>query len=542
MAADNLGMLTIKSHETRIRELCPQAYALTANEAMRLKRIDFAIFQFFDAHREFIGVSREAERDADTGEYIRPAAYHYIYNDESIALLRSTFKSKRISLDNAAKLADRVLSHKLFAVDNIVSIDDNEIEVETYALYVKDGYVGQLERAVYPEFYKVWDEYRDSNAEALRLALRLEAGYLYITTYEINILRIIKHISEYTSQPFTAPMQSGYIAIKATRESTALAAIGRAALNAATYDEINEAHNLTAAIGTEIRLRGKLIGKRAFVSVDKLQRQLLDKACKSGFTSSEIELSLDEFMQLRQLTDKKSAREQFKRAADDYYEVSYEAVSDTGRVRIRPLDAQAILNYGKAVFSFSSKFFDAHKRNGSLEYIPEAYFALSGNNDVNTYSVGIYIYDYTRRNLGKPNENKIKVTTLLEVTSLPSAAEIDSKYYKRQIIEPFFKALSKAATLGGFKYSLALSGGKPLSDRDSVNAHYDYDLFSDCVIVIQWIKEPEYHSQLRERKQAEAERKRLAEGAKVERDRATVEAADKRKRGRKRKVEPVKSE
>lgn len=541
MAADDLGMFTVKQIETRMREQCPQAYALTANEAMRLKRIDFAIFQFFDIHREFIGVSQEAERDSDTGEYTRPAAYHYIYNDESIALLRSTFKSKRISLSNAAKLADRVLSLKLFALDAIIKADEDE--PQEYALYVKEGYAGRLERAVYPEFYEAWDKYGSGNAEALRAALRLEAGYLYITTYEISILRIIKHISEYTSQPFTAPA-AGFIAVKTTRESLSIAYIGRGAAKAAVFDKPTKAYNVKAATGIEIRIKGKLKGKKAEANIDKLEVQLLEKATMSGFTSPVIELSLREFMERRKLTDRGAAREQFKKAINDYYETSYEAVTDAGRIKIRPLDAQADLKNGKAIFSFSQRFFEGHANSASILYLPEGLLAIDGYNS-NAYSIGRYIWDDIKKNLGnRKREGRLRILTLLEVLDLPQDDEAIKLYpsvQRQRVIEPFFEALSIAAKpeYGDFSYKVIDGSGKPVTDMFSLQD--SYSLFRSCLICFKANNEPEDYARLRRERYAAAEATALAKDAKVARDRATVERANRRKAGDKSKGrEPVK--
>lgn len=522
--------------EINMRELCPEAFALTCNEALRLRRINYTLFMFFDTHREFIEVSREAEGD-------RPAAYHNIYNDESIALLRSTFKSKRISLSNAAKLAERILNGKWFALDSVVYRDNDD---GLPRLYLSTGgeRKGVISREDSPEVYGIWDSYTQSglfddermcnplNAEALREALSLEAGYQYITSYEIDLLRTIKHITEYTSQPFTAPMQAGFITVKATRESQSLVSVGRGALDAAVFDERNRVHNITAATGIEIRIKGKRRDKKALVNVDKLEIQLLGKAAESGFTSPVIELSLDEFMERRHLTDKKEARKQFNKAANDYYETSYEAVSDAGRVRIRPLDGQATLHNSKAQFSFTTRFFDAHKNSGSIVYYPEGLLAIDGKSD-NAYTLGRYIWDDIRRNLGKGiREGRLRILTLLEVMDLPQdvdAMAMPPSVQRERVIRPFFNALNIAAKAeyGDFSYRVIDGNGKTVTDMFSILDNYS--LFRSCKIAVKLNHEPEYYAQLRQRKHDAAEAKALAKAAKVERDRATVERANKRK-------------
>lgn len=520
-----------REFEQSIREVCPQAYALTANEAMRLKRIDYTIFLFFDAHREYVGVSREAERDAETGEYTRPAAYYNIYNDESIALLRATFKSKRLSLGNAAKIADRVLNGKWFAIDSVVRLSN----AEPWRAYIStsDGRNEPIEREACPEFYAIWDVTQDiGNAEALREALKLEAGYLYISIYEINLLKTIKLINAYTpAQPFTAPA-AGFIAVKTTRESLSLAYIGRGAAEAAVFDKPTKAYNVKAATGVEIRIKGRLKGKKAEANIDKLEVQLLEKATMSGFASPVIELSLREFMERRKLNDRGTAREQFKKAINDYYETSYEAVTDAGRIKIRPLDAQADLKNGKAIFSFSQRFFEGHKNSASILYLPEGLLAIDGYNS-NAYSIGRYIWDDIKRNLGnRKREGRLRILTLLEVLDLPQDDEAIKLYpsvQRQRVIEPFFEALSIAAKpeYGDFSYKVIDGNGKPITDMffllDS------YSLFRSCLICFKANNEPEDYARLRRERYAAAEATALAKDAKVERDRATVERANRRK-------------
>ena len=530
MAADSL-FTHMRARETERRELCPQAYALTANETMRVKRIDFAIFLFFDAHREFVGVSREAEGD-------RPAAYHNIYNDESIALLQSTFKSKRISLSNAAKIAERVLNGRWFTLDSVVYRDDDG--EQRYYLSTDGERKGVISRDEWPEVYRVLDEQRD-NAEALRDALSLEAGYLYIDSSDLQTLRVIKHISEYASQPFTAPTQAGYIAYKSTREATALMTVGNSALKAARYDDANERYDLITSTGVKIYLRGKLISKRAFVSMDKLLRQLMNKAYDSGFKSREVALTLDEFMRLRRLTDRKEARKQFSQVAIDLsntvIEVRENYKGEKGKSRLPILgkqwepddDSKSPIVNSSIVFMFNADFFEPLRASQSIGYLPEGLLAIDGKSD-NAYTIGVCVWDDIRRNLGKgKREGRLKVLTLLKATSLPAAEDINPKYYKRQIMEPFLAALSKAASAeyGNFTYTIYNADG--VTEADLFEIRFNYALFSSCVIEARLNNEPEAYTQLRQRNHDKREAKALAAAAKVERDRDKVQAAAKRK-------------
>lgn len=528
--------------EVNMRELCPEAFALTCNEALRLRRINYTLFMFFDTHREFIEVSREAEGD-------RPAAYHNIYNDESIALLRSTFKSKRISLSNAAKLAERVLNGKWFALDSVVYRDNDD---GLPRLYLSTGgeRKGVISREDSPEVYSIWDSYTQSgsfddermcnplNAEALREALSLEAGYQYITSYEIDLLRTIKHIAEYTSQPFTVPMQAGYVYYKSTPQTRALNWIGNAALKAAEYDNDSDTYIISA--GTiSIKKEGKPLSFDDSIACKQLEQILLNKAYVDNFTNPNIELTLDEFMRDRQLTDRAEARDKFIDTATMYYQISYEFVikdkdgNVEARYFLRPLEQQAqiIKGRGKPVkvqFGFGLRFFSAMRNNKSIALQPKGALALTGN----AYRIGADIWDDIRANLGKgKREGKLKILTLLKSTSLSwdKADTMAPSQQRQRIIDRFFKALSKAALseYWDFSYKVYMPDGK--TEANIYDLLYDYNLFISCYIVVKLNHEPEHYTQLRQRKYNDAEAADLAKAAKVERDRATVERANKRK-------------
>ena len=484
-----------------MRAICPNAYALSATEALRVARVDNLIWNFFDQHRDFVKI-------VEAGSADRAGVYCNVYNDKSVSLLRDTFKSKRLNLNNAAQIAYRVLGGLWFSLIGVVDMNEN---APKQTALITDKGTKVLNRAEWAEFYKVWDEQGATNAEALRRALDLEAGCLYIELQEINTLKLIVKIAEYQSEPFEREqIQPGYIIYKSTKETTALNSVGYSAIKGARYDEMNERYDLTSSTGVKVYLRGRLMNKGNFANIDKLLRQLMNRAVNDGFVHREIELSLDEYMSARGLRDRKEARQQYSRDAIDLsnviIEVSEMHKKKEGLARLpilgkqwEPSDTKAPIRNSSILFALNADFFELLKRSQSIGYLPEGLLTMDGRSD-NAYTLGAYIWDDARRNLhnGK-RERRLKINTLLTVCGLKTALEVEPKYHKRQIIKPFFEALAKASKpeYGNFSYEIVSPDGKTLTAQE---AAVSYDLFASCLIAYELNAEPDYFSQYRESK------------------------------------------
>lgn len=484
-------MLTPQQRIKRARAKYPEAYALTVNEAIRVQRFDSLIWQFFDTHPEFRRIEHIGEGDRQRDRVV------YLYNDDSISLLKAFFTVKRLSLANAYALASRVLSQPWFEVMSVLYVGDNKPQGQA-SLNTSDGYKGIILED-WREFYKVWSLDDESNAQPIREALKLDDTYLYLCTGERDILQLIKGIAEYDNAPFTTTQEEGFIAIKSTPQSTALVSIGEKAVLEAKYDELNELFDILSSTGEHVYLRGRQLNSNEFISLDKLLRQINSVLHQCGYMTKAITITLEEFMEFRGLSDKKAAREQFERAIALLYEVSL----NYNGLESRYLQTKARIHNSKVALILTDLFFESLRVSGSVALIPQGFFSLDGKSG-NAYKLGITLSDNRRRNIGKPNENRMSIAKLLEATTLNLADKIEPKYYKRQIIEPFFTALNKASAKG-FSYTLVHRGGTPLTPLEQFEIHHNYELFISCLVDVVWDKEPEYYKSLRERKVVEAE-------------------------------------
>lgn len=499
-----------------IRSLHPNAYALSANETIQIERINKIVIEFFNTHREFVQID-----PPDDTHFL--ARKHNIYNQESVGLIKNLLKNKRINLDNAYRIVNRVLNGKWFEVYAAYgSLNAEDFKHLAYITSDKPAAYNKADREQYPKLYEVWDNcikteskdklfdevitHYDYDPEGLRDALSLGNEYLYLCWGERVNLELIKRIYEFGVEPFIQDTE-GFLSIPNVNGTTALNTIGTRALNNAYYDDINERYEIVTTTGVKVTTNNKAvnISSKSFVNMDKLLRQITNKAKIEGYASNRITITLEEFKTLRGIRDDKEARKQLSKAAEDLYNTSVEYTFGKPQVIIktRYVEAKAEIKNSSITFYISGIFFNNLRENKSIGYVPNEFLAIPTKSD-NAYSIAMFLADHKRRNLGRADENRVSIKKLLEVTSLPTVDEIKPNRYKQQIIDPFINALNIAASTGVFKYEKVLSNGKPLTRYQRANFEYDLSVFIACSIDVTWLKEPEIYTQVREEKVKQA--------------------------------------
>lgn len=499
-----------------IRSLHPNAYALSANETIQTERINKIVIEFFNTHREFVQI--DPPNDTHVMSRVRN-----VFNQESVTLIKELLKNKRINLDNAYSIANRVLNGKWFEVYAAYgSLNAEDFKHLAYITSDKPTAFNKADREQYPKLYEVWDNcikteskdklfeeaitHYDYDPEGLRDALSLGDEYLYLCWRERDKLELIKRIYEFGVEPFIQDIE-GFLSMPNSNGTTALTTIGTRAINNAYYDDINERFEMVTTTGVGVKVttnnRDVNFSSKSFVNMDKLVRQIANKAMREGYASKHITITLDEFKTLRGIRDDKEARKQLSKAAEDLYNSSIEYSFGKLTIKTRYIEAKAEIKNSSITFYISSAFFNNLKENRSIAYIPYGLFTIPTKSD-NAYSIAMFLADNKRRNLGKANENRVSINKLLEITSLPTVDEIKPNRYKQQIIDPFINALNTAASTGDFTYKIVLSNGKPLTRIDEINLYFDYELFTTCLIEVTWLKEPEVYTQVREEKVKQA--------------------------------------
>ncbi len=217
-------------------------------------------------------------------------------------------------------------------------------------------------------------------------------------------------------------------------------------------------------------------------------------------------LSLDEYMSLCGLTDRKEARKQMINSFEALYNLSLEwdekskiIDPETGKRKYRKthwkarlIDKQGIeeaITDGGITVYFPFEI---------AEYLSQAYImqinlqalTIDTNKFRHAYALAIKLYTHYYQNAGKYKHVRLSVESLLKACpEMPRPEEVSERHYKRQIIDPFetnIDALQEAGIIASWHY--CNSGGEPLTDEqlrdydfnDWLNWLVEYTLPADC--------------------------------------------------------------
>lgn len=158
--------------------------------------------------------------------------------------------------------------------------------------------------------------------------------------------------------------------------------------------------------------------------------------------TNSIRLPLDQYMQMRGLRDKKTARDQARKDLETLVSIRVEfrekrrgKQGDYLNIRLSG-GTQGIVN-GVIVFNFNTDYFNYVKQNKALP-IPKGILLLNQNKNPHSQFFLITITNLKVMNRYKDNEDIISVKTLLKATQLPKYEDIKkSGRIAQRIIEPF---------------------------------------------------------------------------------------------------------
>ncbi|NCC76223.1 MAG: hypothetical protein EOM08_07305 [Clostridia bacterium] len=229
--------------------------------------------------------------------------------------------------------------------------------------------------------------------------------------------------------------------------------------------------------------------KKLPTSAAKLLDMFQIKATQGGIKSDRVvALPLDEYMEIRNLRDKKEAREQVKRDLELLQRVdvkfndwrhSFLTVSLSGGTR-------GIVN-GVIGFKFNEDWLKLFPLNNQIMPMPKGLFATNDNANPHAYYFGRAISEHRRMNDGKCNECTISVKTLVKASpTFPTYESIgDAKQIEKRIIGPFERDLEAAAQATGGKFYWNYAG---VNTEDPPATYAD---FIDAKIFITWNEYPD---------------------------------------------------
>lgn len=239
--------------------------------------------------------------------------------------------------------------------------------------------------------------------------------------------------------------------------------------------------------------------------------QLLDAIVKTltenGTKSRTVIISLEDYMKLRGLTDRKETKNRAKADLNalNRIDLTWEEKRD-GKTRaysvVHMMERGDIQLNGDIVFTFTETFFNVLKEYPVMNY-PVGLLTINSHKNPNSFYLGRKIAEHKNMNVGKKNENIIAVKTLLEdAPSIPSHEDVmrTDRAWNRRIKEPFERDMDADALNKYFSWHYCHREGAPLTDEELRN--FDYNTFIGLMIKIDWKEYPDQTARL-ERKAEE---------------------------------------
>ena len=228
-----------------------------------------------------------------------------------------------------------------------------------------------------------------------------------------------------------------------------------------------------------------------------------------GMKSPSVEFTVDEYMQYRKLSNRKSAREQIQSAIEDLKSISLEWEERRGK-RLREYrfmniaDSGYITHDGKVKFTFGITFFGVLKTYPVMSY-PKQLGQINSRLNPNSYNFLRKITEHKNMNAGKKNEDIISVETLLSCASaLPSYDEVmaGDRHISARIIEPFQRDMNALLPTLQWEYCKKDTGA-PLSDDEIELSYYT---FKNLNVHVTWLNYPDQTKRLESRTEREKSR------------------------------------
>lgn len=246
-------------------------------------------------------------------------------------------------------------------------------------------------------------------------------------------------------------------------------------------------------------------------SAYKLLDAITIAATKEGVHGQCVSFSIDEYMQWRELKDKKETRKQVIADLETLFnaKISFKRKSkksygpDFADMRI--IESKGIQR-GVIHATFSSSFLSLLQSYPIMLY-PALLPKINDNKNPNSYSMGRKIAELKKMNLGKSNEDIISVKTLLlAARKLPSYEDVlkTDKAIGRRIIDPFERDMDALEEILSWEY--CHKNGTPLTDKEI--ASMTYETFIGLNVKITWKAYPDQTEWINKREKARKKAKR----------------------------------
>lgn len=232
--------------------------------------------------------------------------------------------------------------------------------------------------------------------------------------------------------------------------------------------------------------------------------QLLDALTmaytQSGTNNPIVSLSITDYMELRDLKDRKSARKQINEDLDTLYmaSINYRRINvkdnEPEENKKDYMEARVIQKRGIVKGNIIVTFADDYKAlldSYTIMAYPEELYKINGHYNPYSFYLLRRILEHKNMNVGKKNENRISVDTLLKACpNMPTYIEVmnTDRAVNRRIIEPFERDLDAEEVSEVIRWNYCHKNGKPLTDKELTSM--DYNLFQSLLIEFEFKNYP----------------------------------------------------
>lgn len=527
------------------------------------------------------------EKQAEQERQTNPGAF-LLTEKESVLISKAAECINRVLAPYSKILEDILLKVDTMHVivnDTITSFEDNKINIKKLRS-IRQKYMSAYCWSIAPEIIKKEDKnglivtaatlnykvtvsteentkdiilpdnhafFKADTMQARAEALGLDNFCLYVSRYELNTLDTLKIIFSVYDAGATAEtiqaapeIESAFYSLVNSRVFTAPISVGENARKPKRTKEVNEKgrqisiaeymtnNNLTISL-TDFLPEPENLLSVGDPNTDKLLKQAQLIAMQTG--QQEFDITINEFMQFRGLSDRKSAIDKAEKAAEmldkTRFRIDEETEDFKAGINIHYVQTSGLVTRkgreGSVIhIEFSNKVF-AHlmrlSQSGQQIAQYDKNIMQLPDNQRTTYNIAIELYNYLRLNAGRKTDHIIGIDTLLKYCSvLPlypeSAEDAGKEYYLRfkseapeRIIKPFVKALdfmtaSKQKNKNYQileRYTFKHKKGGALKDAELSEALKDYKKFTALNLEYKFINEPDY-ANLKERKAIQQEK------------------------------------
>ncbi len=516
--AVQLKLNTVRIGEPEERNKCPEAYLLSVKEAELIARVQIILAE---VNAPYIKL------EAEGTDITKPEIQNTILVDYF-----TTFKAKRIPIKKLQSIIDKAKNAPFWMVDlSRIEMGGKKRNAQYYTVRTSTP-------DTIPEFDITYDTHRAffeaDNVRDKAKAINIPDLYRYTTYSEIRTIHYLAYIIKRWNNP---DVDKKELIIKSAPEFDMFFNLGTEAItNAKTTNKVIPIEGqisvteILANNGVKLEVKESIEEIVTFKNpnADKLLKQVMDKALKSK--QPVVQITLDEFMDVRKLKDRKEAYKQLKKASADLRKTT---------IKLNGTDIKTGKKAGKRDFEICIDRY-VQERNGKqggyviLTLHPAYYADLIANKQVvkapiklleipnNKANSYFFACKFVQRKRMRNNnirelDNRLSVKTLLDVSTLPLYKDLKDKgQFAQRIVTPFVKALDYLEEIELLSYVFVKHGGEKLTDKELNDIYDNYAFFEDLCIDVTWFNEPDYKNlneqrQKRADKQAKAEAKALKE-------------------------------